>query len=595
MKNSLGIVVVIITALIYVSDQRGIENAVRKLFGRDAQSSGFAFELRNQTKEVGLHHIHEAAKLDKRFENVEPYVAAVGASIAAVDLDGSGWYDLFLTTSSVGGLNRYYRNNRDGTFTDVAKDLGIADLNRPFPAWRSVFTDYDRDGLKDLFLFSYCPRVFKNSGRQGFKEVFDHGLQCGVFYGGLNALEVNRSGALSFIVSPYLMENLFAPKTTKIFPNNFSGESNGRPALFYQNLGNGRFVEQSKKFGFTHKGWGHAVGVYDLRGIGRRDIWFPEDYNFERVYLNETNSAAGAEPSEHFKDQGEILAKTGFGRNGMGVDIADVDNDGRPLVFVTHIYTQGYKLSGNSLWKVVERENGKFSVVQEAGERGVADCGWAWGGRFVDFDNDGSLELFVTNGFVSASKKKSYWYTMSVLDAAGPTILEDSLNWPPIKEASIDGYQRSCLFIKGQDGRFTDIASETALADELLDGRGFVAIDFMNTGSPSLAIVNHKAETVFYMNEQKNKNSWLGFRFKGQRSNPEGWGTRVVVSMKEKKLMRELQPLNGYASQSEDRILIGLGAAPEILEIEVQWPSGIRQKLKPLALNQYHTIVEPEK
>lgn len=583
MKNSLGIIVILITLLIYVGDQKSIDSAVRKFLGRSVADVNLGFQLRNRTREVGINHIHERSTFDPKLDHVAPYIQAVGASVSAVDLDGAGWYDLYLTTSKVGGLNQYYRNNRDGTFTEVGKEIGLADVNSPYPTWRSVFLDYDRDGLKDLILFSFCPRVFKNYGAKGFSEVFEHGLKCGVIYGGVNALEVNRSGRLSFVVSPYFRGNLFSIKTTKVFPNNFSGESNGHSLQFYEDVGGGRYRDETAKYGFTHKGWGHAVGVYDLRGNGHKDIWFPEDYNFERVYLNDGN--------DRFKDQGEILAKSGFGRNGMGVDIADVDNDGHPLVFVTHIYTQGYKLSGNSLWKAVDPAAGVFN--QEAGARGVVDCGWAWSGRFIDFDNNGALDLFVGNGFISNSRKKNYWYTISVLDAAGPSTLEDAANWPPINDASIDGYQRSCLFQNTGDGKFVDVAANTDLSSESLDGRGTVAIDYMNNGSPSLVVTNINGETVFYANEQQNKNAWLGLKFRGTRSNRDGWGVRVVISMKDKKITRELQPLNGYASQGEDRLLIGLGANPQVKEIEVLWPSGVRQKMDGLALSRYHTIVEP--
>jgi hypothetical protein len=121
-----------------------------------------------------------------------------------------------------------------------------------------------------------------------------------------------------------------------------------------------------------------------------------------------------------------------------------------------------------------------------------------------------------------------------------------------------------------------------------------VAIDFLNNGSPSLVIANQKGETKFYRNEQKNQNRWIGLKFTGTQSNPDGWGTRVTIVLKNSKLTRELEPLNGYAAQSEDRLLIGLGENPQIQTIEVRWPSGVRQTLRPLALDKYHTVVEPK-
>ncbi|MBK7891835.1 MAG: ASPIC/UnbV domain-containing protein [Bdellovibrionales bacterium] len=125
---------------------------------------------------------------------------------------------------------------------------------------------------------------------------------------------------------------------------------------------------------------------------------------------------------------------------------------------------------------------------------------------------------------------------------------------------------------------FENIALDMDLDRELFDGRGLASIDYLNSGSPSLVVSNQKAAAKFYRNEQLNRNAWIGFSFVGRKSNIGGWGVRVTIDLGDRKITRELEPLNGYASLGEDRLLIGLGVEPKIREIEVIWPSGIRQK-----------------
>ncbi|MBK7891836.1 MAG: VCBS repeat-containing protein [Bdellovibrionales bacterium] len=256
-----------------------------------ASSRQFAFRLVDATAEVGIKSVHVPSDFAADFTNVMPYLQAVGASVSVVDAAGDGWYDIYLTTSQKGGHNSYYRNNRDGTFSEIAEQIGLADVNRPYPSWRSVFYDFDRDGAKDLLLFSYCPRLFRNAGSQGYVEIFGHGVPCGLHYGGVNALEVGRTGRISFVVSPYLSVDLFNPKTTKVFPNSFSNESNGAAIVFLENIGGFKFASpdsaNAKKRGFLHRGWGHAIGVYDFGGRGLKDVWFPQDYSYERFYRND--------------------------------------------------------------------------------------------------------------------------------------------------------------------------------------------------------------------------------------------------------------------------------------------------------------------
>lgn len=583
LKNYLGIIITILLLLGYFVFQVDV-NFRKKKKQKEAETIQLPFSLEDITKTAGINHLHETSHIHAKYNNVNSWIASLGASVSVVDPTGEGWYDIYLTTQKIGGNNHYYKNNRNGTFTEIGEKLHIANVNQVWPTYRSIFFDYDRDGKKDLLLLSYSPRLFHNEGSKGFVEVKNE-LFVGTYYGGANMVELSNRGHLDLILSPYLNEDAYYnPKSTIIMPDNFSDSTNGTEIQFYNNLGNGKFsLDKSNEKKLAHIGWGHALGVFDIRSSGHKDIWFPEDYSTEKVYFNDGKDT--------FQDITKNLLQHsyGFGRNGMSVDFADVDNDGRPLIFVSHIFQPSHKLAGNNLWKWMEGTH----FEQQAEERGVQECGWNWGARFVDFDNDSFLDLIVVNGYISKNKSKNYWYTTTVLDASGSFIMKDSLNWPKMTDASLAGYQRSCLFYNTHDGSFIDIAGRTDLKDNLLDGRGVVPIDFMNNGSPGLIIANQNGEARFYKTIQKNSNKWIGFKFTGTKSNIDGWGTVVKIHLKDKIITRELEPLNGHASQSEDRLLIGLGKNPVILKIEVKWPSETTQVLTGLDFNKYHSLVEP--
>lgn len=580
-ESYLGIIIVLIVLVAYFGYGLDI-NYGQWLKTKEIDQFKLGFDLIDKTNEVGITHVHETNHIHPIFENIDSILRGIGASVAVVDPEGQGWYDIYLTTQKIGGLNHYYHNNRNGTFTEIAEKLHIADVNQVWPSFRSVFFDYDRDGKKDLLLLSYAPRLFHNEGKKGFVEVKNIGIKGGSYYAGINMIELNNQGYLDLILAPHLNADVYYnPKSTLVSPDNFYDAKNGAKVQFYKNLGNGKFfLKEDGEKKFPHLGWGHAVGVFDIRGTGNRDVWFAQDYSSDKVYQNNGKG--------FFKDTSAEIVKHGFGHNGMSVDFADVDNDEHPLIFSSQIFEKAFKIAGNNLWKW--REGNYYE--QQARDRGGQKCGWAWGAKFIDFDNDGFLDLIVMNGFISNNPQKNYWYPSAVIDASAKFIAEDSRHFLKIGDRSWAGYQRSCLFYNNHKGRFLNVISKTGMNDDLLDGRGVAAIDFLNNGSSSLIIANQNAEARFYLNQQKNNNKWIGFKFKGTKSNIDGWGTIVKIYLKDKVITRELEPLNGYASQGEDRVLIGLGENPEIKKIEIKWPSGIIQTLSTLSLGSYHEIIE---
>ena len=272
----------------------------------------------------------------------------------------------------------------------------------------------------------------------------------------------------------------------------------------------------------------------------------------------------------------------------MSAEIADFENSGRAAVFVSNIHEPPYALGRNLLWEWMP--GGKF--VDVADVTGVGECGWAWGAKFLDLDNDGLQDLLVTNGYISASRTRDYWYESGFMGSASKAVMEDARHWPPMKDASLAGYEKKCVF-RNEGWRFVDVAGRTGWADDRSDGRGLAAIDYRNDGSLSFIEANEGQPLRFYRNEQLNANRWIGFRLTGTRSNRDAFGARVEVRLADRTLSRELEPANGFMAQSDGRIHFGLGLEPELREVVIRWPSGEVQRLRNQRLDRYHAVKEP--
>ncbi len=542
------------------------------------------FKLTEVSDITGVKNTHQGYSVDSRLAHVGPYLSAVGASVAVVDFNNDGWPDIYLNNSAPGSKNLLFKNNHDGTFTEMAEKAGIADVNSPYPSTRAIFFDVNNSGYKDLFLLSYCPRLFLNQHNGTFSEVTkDSSFGCGFFYGGINVFD--RDGLLDLVVSRYFGRDVLGDQINGfLMPNSFHNATNGESAVIFRNDGKGHFFPAPDNYGIEYSGWSHAIGVYDIQGTGRPDLWFPTDYNLDKLYLN--NGKNG------FKNASEAIRRGYYSRNGMSVDFANLGKDGHPVAYVSHIYIPGQRITGNVMWEW--QGNGEFSEI--AREKGVESCGWSWGAKFFDLNNDGNLDLLVGNGFISDSREKNYWYPMNVLDSALGEMMKDVTYWPPMDNASLAGYEKPCLFLN--DGqKFVNVAELTPFGQSLEDERGVAYIDYMNNGSLSFVLANQKQQSKFYQNRQLNANQWIGFKLVGSKSNRAAFGAEVTLNLEHRKLIRQLQPINGYASQSDDRLHFGLGLHPNIQSIRIRWPSGIQQgvEMRKVRIGQYNTIYEPHK
>jgi hypothetical protein len=268
----------------------------------------------------------------------------------------------------------------------------------------------------------------------------------------------------------------------------------------------------------------------------------------------------------------------------MNVDVADFNNDGWLDIYVTNIYDD-YMKECAMLWQ--NMGDGTFADVSQ--EVGVCDTGWGWGAKFFDYDNDGWLDLYVMNGWVSAGKD-NYVPDIFAMVTKPNVDLTDARNWPPIGNKSLSGYERKRLF-HNVGGVFKEEASRHGL-DSLKDGRGIAVADFDNDGRLDLFVTNADEEANLYRNILPTHAHWVTFVLEGTKSNHFAIGAQVRLTVGGKTYLQYVNGGNGFAAQSTTRIHFGLGALTKIDSIEVRWPSGLRQTFTGPVADQFYKIVE---
>jgi hypothetical protein len=272
----------------------------------------------------------------------------------------------------------------------------------------------------------------------------------------------------------------------------------------------------------------------------------------------------------------------------MSAEIADVDNDGLPAVLSTGTYEPNHA-PGNGLFKLTPEGR-----LRESARRvGVAECGWAWGAKFLDLDNDTHQDLVVTNGYISANPERDFWYEQGLLNSGNSEIQRDARRTIPMEDASLAGYQTKCVFYN-TGATMKDVSSSTDLGHDRSDGRGLAAIDFRNEGLLSIVESTVAAPARFFLNVPRHHNHWIGFDLTGTRSNRDAFGTSILIRLHGgTTLTRESEPANGFESESDHRVLFGLGPDPLIDSIRIRWPLGTVQELGALDMDRYHALTEP--
>ncbi|HYX42903.1 MAG TPA: CRTAC1 family protein, partial [Pyrinomonadaceae bacterium] len=398
-----------------------------------------------------------------------------GMGLAVGDYDNDGWPDLYVTGY---GASKLYRNNHDGTFTDVTEKAGVN--NKQWGA-SAAFFDYDNDGYLDLYVANYLK--FDPDGR----------VPCEFFAG-----------------RPYCHIAQFK----------------GSPPVLYHNNGDGTFMDVSARAGIgKESGKGLGVVALDYNNDGRMDIYQANDNDPNFLLRNNGDGTF----TEVALEADAALDPDGNVRGGMGVDADDLDGDGRLDIFVTNFSGQT-----NALY----RNAGDGTFTEETYPLGLGRISISlsgFGTKFFDYDNDGTDDLFVLNGHP----------------------------FEPINKVFSDVTYAEPPFLFTRAGKtFRDVAAEHGAAlKKFYLGRGLAVGDYDNDGDPDLLLLNAGAPPVLLRNDGGNRNHWLGVRLIGTKSNRDGVGARVTITVNGARKSKYILGGTSYLSASDLRLLFGLGAS----------------------------------
>ena len=555
----------------------------------DTAMARYGFHLEERAKRLGVDFVHQGPTFDARLAHIMPQVASMGASVAVADFDRDGWQDFYVTNSGERSRNRLYRNNGDGTFVDVAPAVGLADVNRPGSgvSMGSLWGDYDNDGDEDLFLYKYGrPELFRNDGTV-FVPVSEHaGLPAWVNANAAVWLDYDRDGWLDLFLAGYWAEDidLWNLETTRIMPESFEYAENGGRKYLFRNRGDGTFEETAGAMGVDSRRWTLAVAAADLLGTGFPDLFLANDYGVSELYANQDG--------QRFVDVG---VSTGVGRtpkSGMNASFGDVFNDGRLSIYKTNISEPGALVQANDLW--VPRTGAAGSGVQFenlASTLGVDLGGWSWGTQFGDLNNDGTLDMYLVNGYVSAGERTSYWYDFAEIAVGHSRIIGDAANWPAMRGRSLSGYQRKRVWLNDGAGRFTEAAQDVGATDTY-DGRAVALADLDNDGALDVIVANQRGPLLVYANIVNRARHWIAFELEGTVSNRSAIGARVEVQWGGQRQVQEVSGGSGFSAQNQRRLHYGLGEATSVDRVVIRWPSGTIQTVERPAIDRLHHVSE---
>ncbi len=498
---------------------------------------------------------------------------AIGCGCAFLDYDGDGWLDVILLSGSRFGDEgtdtsiRLYRNNRDGTFTDVTDEAGLRRAG-----WASAITvgDYDNDGFDDLFVTYWGQNVlYRNNGRGGFDDVTEEaGLSFpGTRWGsGCTWVDYNRDGHLDLFVANYLD---FSPETTprpgerefcfyQGVPVN-CGPRGLPPArcYLYRNDGSGHFTDVSEQSGIASARGSYAMTAVaaDYDEDGWPDIYVACDSSPSFYFHNNRDGTF----AEEGLVRGVAMNEDGREQAGMGLAIADYEPDGDLDIFKTHFSDDT---------DVLYRNDGRASFfdVTLAARIGVETRFTAWGAGIVDLDNDGLPDIFLVTGSVYPE-------------------LETSLPDYPYRTPR-------CVFRNLGNGRFEQLISEAGPGVEARhSSRGCAFGDFDNDGDVDVLIVNMNEPPSLLRNDVSGRRHWLKVLLVGTSSNRSAIGARVTLRYGDRIQAQSVQAQSSFYSSSDRRLHFGLGSSRRA-NVEVRWPSGNREDARDVAADQLVVIRE---
>ena len=533
---------------------------------RQVSATGDIFT--DATAQAGITWRHTNGESSEKF-----LIEAMGGGVAFLDFDGDGLLDLFFVTGgetpnsphSSPPHNALYRNLGNGKFADVAEKAGLGRI--PFYGMGVAVADFDNDGYPDLYITGYPRCVLFHNNRDGtFTDITEKAgvKNAGKWAASAAWIDYDRDGHLDLFVSNYVKFSYsdshrceYKGERTYCAQTAYEGD---RPTLYHNN-GDGTFTDVTEQAGLA-KLVGRALGVVsiDVNDDGWPDFFVARDASSNLLLINRRNGTF----EDAALDAEVALSADGAARAGMGVDSGDINGDGRPDFIVTNFNDEQHTLFLNT---------GKFPFHEATRASGLAALTRfyvGWGAHFIDYDNDGNLDLVLANGHINPVIEKT---RMDVLYQEPPLLLANDGHGVlrNVKE------QAGPIF----RGRYL--------------GRGLAVGDYDNDGGVDIVLTRLNDTPLLLHNNIGHERNWIGIELQGTKSNRDAIGARLTLTAGGRKLVRWITSGASYLSSHDRRVVFGLGDTPAgPMKLDVRWPNGNAQTVTGLKPNRYQKILEEQ-
>ena len=520
----------------------------------------------------GIEWKHENAMSPNRY-----LPETMGPGCAFLDFDNDGWMDIYMVNSGPSDFwtppkpirNVLYKNNRDGTFTDVTEKAGVS--GGTFGMGVAV-GDYDNDGWPDIFVTSYGKCIlYKNNHDGTFTDVTGKaGLATPGWTTSAVWFDYDNDGKLDLFVCSfvdYSSSHKFECGDNKLhrhyycIPRIFKGTA----SFLYHNNGDGTFTEVSKGTDIA-KAIGKSLGVVatDVNNDGRTDLFVANDTVQNFLFVNRGPGPNGAWKWEEIALQAEVgFSDNGQPRSGMGVDAADINGDGWQDLFVANVDQEMFSLYQNN------KDETFRDVAHIEGVAQATRLLSGWGLKYFDYDNDGAIDLILANGHPDDMIEN---YSLQVR----------------YKEPLL-------LFHQGEDGKLRNVSDQAGpVFQRMFPARGLAVGDYNNDGALDVLICNNGGTPVLLKNNAAHGNNWLGLKLEGVTCNRDAVGARIVWTAGGKVRHRLKNNGGSYLSSHDPREVLGAGKAAKIDSVEIHWPAPSKQveRITNPPLNKYVKVIE---